>query len=81
MKKIGEINNLLIVSIPKPFGAQFVAHIRNTLTAIRTSWASLIIHFSNENATNNDKQAAGYLKWYFLNFKYYAECCAFEDLL
>ena len=43
IRKIGEINNLLITSIPKPFATQLVADIRNTLAAIRTIWTALIL--------------------------------------
>ena len=80
IQNIDEISNLLIVSIPKPFGTQFVAQVRNALAAIRTIWAALI-HFSNKKATNNDEQAAAHLKQYFLNFECYVKCCTFEDLL
>lgn len=81
MQKIGKINNFLIKSIQKPFETQFVVHVKNALAVIRTIWAALIIHFSNEKATINDKQAAGYLKQCYFNFECYVEFCAFEDLL
>ena len=79
--KVGDINNLQIVSIPKPFGTRFVAHVKNALKAVRNNWAPLIVHFSNKKATANDEQSAGYLQKYFLNFEFFLDCCAFEDIL
>ena len=43
--KVGDINNLQIVQ--KPFGTQFVAHVKNALKAVRNNWTALIVHFSN----------------------------------
>ena len=37
IRKIGEINNLLITSIPKSIATQLVADIRNTIRTIRTA--------------------------------------------
>ena len=48
VKKVGGINSLSIVTIPKPYGTRFVAHTKNALNAIKVNWPALILHFQNK---------------------------------
>ena len=41
----------------------------------------MIIHFSNKSASENCPEAIGYLNNFLLNFEFYYDACAYEDIL
>ena len=81
LQKVGNSEDLLVVTIPKPFGTRFVAYKRAALYAMRINWVPLIIFFSNKRETENCEESAGWLKSYFLNFEFFMHCNSYADIL
>ena len=81
LRKVGEVQNMAIQRVPKPTGTRFVTHLLNAIRALKNNWAGMIIHFSNKSACENCPEAIGYLNNFLLNFEFYYDACAYEDIL
>ena len=81
LQNIGEKEGLVVLTIPKPFGTRFVNHKKAALYAMRINWVPLILFFSNKRETERCVESAGWLKKYFLNFEFFANCHVYCDIL
>ena len=70
---------MAIQRIPKPTGKRFVTHQLNAIHVLKNNWAGMIIHISNNSASENCPEAIGYLNNFLLNFEFYYDAC--EDIL